>query len=261
MEPINTLDIFRYRGGQWCREQDQIIREVPITLYVNGKRYITRLATPQHVEELALGYLVAEGYLTSAQEVKALKVGVDQDWVRVDVKHDAIPRGGNSLRQTPWSRGDGDSIIFGLQDARGLPEIDSDLVISPLTVGLLAEELQEYSRLFRETGGVHGAALASEKGDIILFREDIGRHNAIDKLVGGSLLNALDCRNKIFLTSGRVSYDTMYKTAKMGVPIIISPSAPTDMAVQMARCLRMTLVGFARGKGFNVYSGEWRLGV
>lgn len=261
MKPTNILDIYRYRNGQWCREKDQIIREVPVSIYVDGERLVTLPATPQHLDELALGYLRAEGYLTNARQVEALKVGANKEWVRVNLKQPVVPQEDVSRCQISSDKGDGDSVFHHLQFSRGLKEIDSDLTISPQTVGLLAQELLICSQLFEETGGVHGAALADVKRGIILFREDIGRHNAIDKIVGSSLLNEIDCHDKIFLTSGRVSFDTAIKTANLGVPIVISPSAPTDMAVQMARRLGMTLVGFARGKRFNVYSGEGRLGA
>ncbi len=261
MEPINTLDILRYKKGQWCREKDLIIKEVPVTLYVNGKKHITILASPRHLDELALGYLVAEGCLTSVQQIGALEVGADKDWVRVDLKAGVPPPTQVSERGPFKGRTDGDLVCYRLLKARGIEEVDTDLTISPMSISLLAAELQRHSQLFRETGGVHGAALADEEKGIFLFREDIGRHNAIDKIVGHTFLKGLSCRDKIFLTSGRVSFDTMVKTIKLGVPIIISPSAPTDMAVQMARNSQMTLVGFARGKRFNVYSGEGRLGV
>ncbi|NLJ33546.1 MAG: formate dehydrogenase accessory sulfurtransferase FdhD [Firmicutes bacterium] len=261
MEPINTLDILRWRNGQWSREKDIIIREHAFSLYLNGRKLNTMLATPEHLDELALGYLKAEGYLASAADLEGLEVEANGDWVRVNLRPELLAQAQEGRRKFPGDRDDGDSVFYRLRDAQGLSPVTSDLTISPATISLLATELEEYSWLFQKTGGVHGAALADEKGKITLFREDIGRHNAIDKVVGRCLLEALDCQNKIFLTSGRVSFDTMVKTIKLGVPVVLSISAPTTMAVQMARRSRVTLVGFARGKRFNVYSGEGRLGI
>ncbi len=259
VNPVDTLDILRYRDGEWVAQEDQIIREVPVTIYVNGQELVTMLATPRELDELALGYLYAEGFLAGTHQMERVVVDPEKNLVQVSLRTD-IDRGlklyGRRMLTSGCGRG---SVFYQSQDALEVRAISSSFSVSPERVTGLVRQLQDSSLLFRQTGGVHGAALA-DKEEIILFREDIGRHNAVDKIAGRCLLDGLERGDKLLLTSGRVSSEIVLKAAKLGVPLLVSPSAPTELAVQMARRLQLTLVGFARGKRFNVYSGAWRLG-
>ncbi|HHW91222.1 MAG TPA: formate dehydrogenase accessory sulfurtransferase FdhD [Firmicutes bacterium] len=259
MNPVDTFDILRYKDGEWLPQGDLVIREAPVTIYVNGQELVTMLATPQYLDELALGYLYAEGFLAGIRQVEKVAVDRDNNVVRVFLGT-GIDRSlklyGRRLLTSGCGRG---SVFYQSLDALEIGVITSLFSVSPEQVGTLVRQFQDSSLLFRQTGGVHGAALAG-KGKIILFREDIGRHNAVDKIAGRCLLEGLEVGDKLLLTTGRVSSEIVLKTAKLGVPLLVSPSAPTDLAVQTARRLQLTLVGFARGKRLNVYSGAWRLG-
>lgn len=122
----------------------------------------------------------------------------------------------------------------------------------------LSNKLNENSQLFKETGGVHSCALCSEE-EIIMFHEDVGRHNALDKIVGEAFLKEIPFEDKILITSGRISSEMIIKTAKQRIPIIVSRSAPTELSVGIAKELGITLIGFARGRRMNIYQGEERI--
>ncbi len=122
----------------------------------------------------------------------------------------------------------------------------------------MVKEFQDCSQVYRITGGVHSAALC-DTGSILVFADDIGRHNAIDKIFGQSLLENIPTRDRIILTSGRISSEILLKVAKRNIPIIISKSAPTNLAVRLANDLGITLIGFVRGKRMNAYTNDWRI--
>ncbi|MGI6576028.1 MAG: formate dehydrogenase accessory sulfurtransferase FdhD [bacterium] len=258
MDLTITLNICRNKKGEWSQEQDLVIREVPVTLYVNEQELVTMLATPQYLDELAVGYLLAEGFLSKACEVASIDIDPDGNWVKVSTATET-ERGwqlyGRRMLTSGCGRG---SIFYQSLDALDASVVTSDFTLRPECINALVRSMEDSSLLFQETGGVHVGALANEQG-ILLFREDIGRHNAVDKIAGYCLLHGINCQDKILLTSGRISSEMIIKAAKLGVPIIISPSAPTDLAVQIAHRLCLTLVGFARGNRFNIYSEAWRI--
>jgi FdhD protein len=137
-------------------------------------------------------------------------------------------------------------------------KIISDFRVKSTYVNALAGDFQKRSQIYLKTGGVHSAALADEK-EILIFREDIGRHNAIDKVIGQALFRKVKFEDKILLTSGRVPSEVLLKVEKCNIPIVVSKSAPTNQAVRLARESGMTLIGFARGSKMNIYSGEKRV--
>ncbi|MBE3581382.1 MAG: formate dehydrogenase accessory sulfurtransferase FdhD [Thermoanaerobacteraceae bacterium] len=136
--------------------------------------------------------------------------------------------------------------------------ISSDMTVSPATVIDLMAQLQRSPELYQKTRGAHGAALADAKG-LIIFREDIGRHNAVDKVAGAVLYRRLETADKLLLTTGRISSEIVAKTARLGTPFLLSRSVPTDYAIQLGQLLGITIVGLARGKRFKVYSHDWRV--
>jgi FdhD protein len=137
-------------------------------------------------------------------------------------------------------------------------KVESKTKISALEVFELVKEFQHRSQLFKATGGVHSAALCNAKS-ILIFSEDIGRHNAIDKIFGECILKDIPTGNRILVTSGRVSSEILLKAAKRDIPLLISKSAPTDLGVKLANDLGVTLIGFVRGKRMNVYANDWRV--
>jgi FdhD protein len=143
-------------------------------------------------------------------------------------------------------------------DAQGQRKVESKIEIQTLQVLALVKEFQHRSQIYRTTGGVHSAVLC-DTGNIIVFSEDIGRHNAVDKIFGECLLNDIATDDRIIITSGRVSSEIVLKIARRNVPIIVSKSAPTDLGVRLANDLGVTLVGFVRGRRMNVYTHAGRI--
>jgi FdhD protein len=143
---------------------------------------------------------------------------------------------------------------------RGLAPVSSDLVVTAATITALPDRLRAAQGIFAQTGGLHAAALFDERGKLVVIREDVGRHNALDKLAGWALLRRrLPLARSIVLVSGRSSYEIVQKAVAAGVPIVCAVSAPSSLAVDLARRFGVTLVGFLRGERFNVYAGDERI--
>jgi len=148
--------------------------------------------------------------------------------------------------------------FYSAADVEGQVKVESQTKISALDVFELVAEFQHRSQIFKTTGGVHSAALCDTKS-ILIFSEDIGRHNAIDKIFGECILKDIPTGDRILVTSGRVSSEILLKAAKRNIPLLISKSAPTDLGVKLANDLGVTLIGFVRGKRMNVYANDWRV--
>lgn len=253
------VEVTVIRDGARNVARDRVIVEKPLTIYLNGEELVTLLCTPDKLDCLALGFLRSEGILASMDEVAGLRLREDEGLAEVELKD-----GGKGLAEKIYGKrtvtsgcGKGTLFFSALDSMRSRP-VASKLVVSAEKLFALVRALHEQSELFRETGGVHSAALAEEQG-IIIFAEDIGRHNAVDKIIGNCLLQGLSLEDKILVSSGRTSSEIMLKTAKLGIPILVSRSAPTSLSVELAKKMQITLVGFVRGKRMNIYSHDWRV--
>ena len=151
-----------------------------------------------------------------------------------------------------------DTYDFYFKNTAYYPDSMMDVYISEDKIFTLMRKFKRKSQLFKDTGGVHSAALCKQE-EIILFAEDIGRHNALDKIIGESLQEGIPLEDKIILSSGRMTSEIVTKLAKQRTPILISKAAPTDLGIQIAQEIGMTLVGFVRGKRMNIYSHNWRI--
>ncbi|MZP41787.1 formate dehydrogenase accessory sulfurtransferase FdhD [Heliobacterium gestii] len=247
---------------EWNCEQaereEMLVREWPLTLYLNGEELVTLLASPEHIEDLAVGFLTAEGFLQRPGQVKSLRG--DYENGQVFVEADTALSAGNTFMRRYITTGCGKGVTFyDVTDARHARNLDGvgKAIAADQLLARMAD-MQSRSGLYRETGGVHSAALCESDG-LLLYREDIGRHNAADKIAGACFRDNIATADTFFLTSGRISSEILLKVAKMGIPLIASRSAPTDLAVQLGEQLGMTVVGFVRGKRMNVYSHPWRI--
>jgi FdhD protein len=238
--------------------EDWVAREVPLTIRLNGQELATLLCSPKDPKYLAAGFLFSEGFIETKEEIT--EMALDQERGVVEVR----TRDGKELAQESFLKrvittGCGRAIAFyNPADIDGVKEVDSDVRLSLPEVFNLTKEFQQRSEVYRATGGVHSAALCDTE-DILIFEEDIGRHNAVDKIFGRCLLEDIPTSDRIVITSGRISSEILFKVAKRRIPVIISKSAPTDLGVIVAQDLRITLIGFTRGRRMNVYAGEWRL--
>ena len=233
--------------------KDKIVKEVPLTIKINGEEFATLLASPNKLNELAVGYLYVEGIIKERADLKSIELNPKTYIVSVELK--------NTIKEEDFKKkrvltsGCGKNISFyNYEDFENCPPVESDLKIQAETILKLMNEFQKQSEVFRETGGVHSAALC-EAGRIISFTEDIGRHNAFDKIVGELVISGNSPKDKFLLSSGRISSEMLIKCGRIGIPIVVSRSAPTDMAVRLGRQLKITLAGFARGNRMNIYCG------
>lgn len=259
MSLSELVKIKKYNEGRPYTCEDEVVRESPVTLFVNDRELATLVCTPDSLQELALGFLFGEGILSAPQDLKDIKVNINDGLIWVDTAS-PTPAGQNFLkRHITTCCGKGRPTFYFINDARGLkPVPPGDLRLTPDNITSLAAMLEDSARLFRSTGGAHGAALASPEG-IITFYEDVGRHNAVDKVPGFCFLNNIPLSGKILVLSGRISAEILIKAARLGVPMIVSRSAPTSLALQMADELGITVAGFVRGRRFNLYTHPERI--
>ncbi len=247
-----------FQGGKKEEVLDSLVREFAVTIFLNGQEVVILLCTPEYLEDLAVGFLVFEGMLRSLEELTSVSADYDQGkiWVKSSAA-DYLAEKTAKKRYLAAGGGKGTS-FYSLTEIQSYRPINTQLQIEPEQILAGMRELQTRSDLFQTTGGVHSALLAS-KEQFILYREDIGRHNAVDKILGYCFRQGLSPRELILFTSGRLSFEMLLKVARFGIPLLVSRSAPTNLAVELAEQLGVTLVGFTRGSGFNVYCHESRI--
>jgi FdhD protein len=237
---------------------DEVASEVPIRLILNDEQLVTLLCTPSELEELAVGFLLSEGLLRERSAIRKLEFIESDTAVRIELS-DLPADWGKLFEKRTISSGCGKGITFTSYRMNTGSRID----VKGKLIGLdgirkLLTTFRKISSLYLETGGVHSAALSDGK-DILFFSEDIGRHNAVDKLIGKAFLQSVPLENKILLTSGRVTSEIMTKAGRNRFPVLISRAAPSCMAISLAEDMGITLVGFARGDRMNIYTWPNRI--
>lgn len=258
MDYTRNVPVQRIIDGRRKDDTEVVAREFPLTIMLNSRELNTMLCSPDELENLTVGFLVSEGVLKTRQDIKSVTADERKRTVNVETAEGLklpLKRQGGRLIASGGGRG---VSLYNAEDIKRQPKIESELSISSATILALAAEFQRRSEVFQNTGGVHSAALC-QGGQILLFKEDIGRHNAVDKILGQCMMEDISTRDRIIMTSGRVSSEILLKVSRRGIPILISRSAPTDMGVELAEALGMTLVGFARGERMNLYANAWRV--
>jgi FdhD protein len=255
MPDVRKVQVEKIKRGERLRVTDSLVREVPLTIFVNGREYATLMCTPQDLRELVYGFLHSEGLFQSVRDIT--ECGIDRRDYTASVK---ISGAKKVLREKRLIT----SACAAVALSRGnlkiahLAKLPVTLRIRKEAVSQVVHQFQKECELYRSTGGVHAAALSDSKA-IISLAEDVGRHNAVDKIVGWCILNSVDTQDKILLTTGRLSSEVVTKAAAAQFQILVSRSAPTDMAVRVAKRVNLTLIGFARGKRLNIYSSPKRI--
>ena len=240
--------------GALPREECVAVEE-PLEIHVNGQPWVTTMRTPGQDRELALGMLYTEGILADMVDVGSLSVDDNVVLIEGEMAIEGHTRGFvRSSSCGVCGRASLDAIM-----ARHPPAISPDgFTIDITTIEALLNRLRSEQSLFDSTGGVHAVALFNEHSDITDVAEDVGRHNAMDKIIGRSI-ERLPLSHLGFLLSGRVSFEMVQKAVMVGSPCIVAIGAPTTLAIELARQHGITLIGFARESRFNVYTGAWRL--
>lgn len=237
---------------------DEVAAEIPIRLVLNNKPLVTLLCTPTELDALAVGFLLSEGILRDKESLQRLEI----DWSApaVIIYISDLPDDWEKMfEKKTISSGCGRGITFTNHRIDLDRRIrDGDISISVEDIRTLLRTFRNISSLYIETGGVHSAAL-SDGREILFFSEDVGRHNAVDKLIGKAFMQGIAVENKILLTSGRVTSEIMTKAGRNRFPIVISRAAASCMAVSYAEDMGITLIGFARGDRMNIYTWPNRI--
>lgn len=267
------LQVWRVEGGQATTRVDSVATEEPLEIRVLAGAQRQTLAvtmrTPGADFELAAGFLYGEGLLADPHELRRITYCVDPEVdpeqryniVNVELRAALLPELSSLERHFFTSSACGVCGKAGLEalHVRGCSVDSRTAWLTAALVTSLPDKLRTAQSVFQSTGGLHAAALFDADGQLLALREDVGRHNAVDKLVGWAFLQGkLPLAEHIVLVSGRSSYEIMQKCLAAGVPVVCAVSAPSSLAVQLARDFGMTLVGFLRGDRFNVYSGRER---
>ncbi|MFC5861138.1 formate dehydrogenase accessory sulfurtransferase FdhD [Acidicapsa dinghuensis] len=270
---LQLTQVMEWNDGAVHRQQDELSAEEPLDIRVgDGGGDFTPISvtmrTPGNDEELAAGFLWTEGIVEDAAQIAGVALRVSSASGKRNVVE--IELGDSSFEPRQLQRNFfaasscgicGKASIEAIR-RRGLRAPNQDFRISPGLLCELPDRLREKQAVFRRTGGLHAAALFNAAGELLVLREDIGRHNAVDKIAGWALMRGLlPLSQHMMLVSGRGGFEIVQKCLAVGLPVLASVSAPSNLAVQLARELGLTLVGFLRERRFVIYAGEQRLGL
>jgi FdhD protein len=255
--PYSTaaIDVFRAPGG--TVERDAVAVEEPLEIRINGEAVAVTMRTPGHDEELALGFCLSEGLAPSAAALPA-----DLAANAVDVEVPGFEP--SVVRRNFYTTSSCGVCGKGALEAVAVhaPPVESELHAAPELVGDLPRRLREQQAAFAATGGLHATGLFDGAGALLCVREDVGRHNAMDKVLGWAHANGrLPLEDGILCVSGRLSFELVQKAAVAHCPILVAVGAPSSLAVELGDAQRITLCGFVRGDRLNVYTNRWRIGA
>lgn len=254
----NDQPIMRYEDGQLFETEDNYVTEFPLTILVNGKEFATVICSPTHMEELVLGFLASEGAILKMDDLKSIQIDDSKGFAHVELTKSLGDRFEYSTKRMIASCCGKSREFYFHNDAAIAKTSMSKIELQPKQILRMMTQLQGASVVFKQTGGLHNAAI-SDGNNFFEHRQDIGRHNALDKLYGYCIQRHIPVRDKVLIFSGRISSEILIKAAKIGVGVILSKSAPTTLAVQLAKDLNITAIGFIRDRNFNIYSHPERI--
>ncbi len=260
MKRVKQRTIRRFSNGQFHDVRDTVVTEHAVTIYINGKEFMTIVCTPEYIEDMVIGFLASEKIIGKFSDIKNIWLEANAEFIHVETeKTFPFYEQLHSKRYITSCCGNGrQGFVFANDALTAKKMTDKTVRLKPEHCFFLMDELEKSASVFQETGGVHNAALCDPTG-IVLARMDIGRHNALDKIYGHCLKNNISVRDKVIAFSGRISSEILLKVAKIGCEIILSKSAPTELALELAEELGITTVGFIRGGSFNLYTHPERI--
>ena len=241
----------RFSGGHFQPMDIPVVQERPLALYVNGQELVTLLCTPSKLEALVVGFLAFEGIIRGLEDLQGLTV-LEEGYADVRLTSEFVPP-----RRRVHTSGCGGGITFALE-THGSAALEDNSSVDPASLFPLIKELYLEAHSYRESRGIHAAALA-EGEKLLIVTEDVGRHNAIDKVCGEAMLRGIPTVGKVLLATGRISSEMLRKGAHMGTPIVVSRTSATTLSIELAKRLGLTLIGYVRGDSFYVYSHPERL--
>jgi FdhD protein len=237
------------RGGRVSEVAGDVVREQPLTIHVNGEKFLTLLCSPMMLEALVVGYLWMEKVIGGIDEIAQLAVSAVDGRADVTLTHPVtLPT------ERILTSGCGGGITFRI-DHRLFPRLESSLRVRPAELAHGMKLLFQAATHYQRSRGIHGAALM-DGSQLLIVAEDVGRHNAVDKVKGQALLDGIPTSDRVLLSTGRISSEMLLKAARMGVPVVASRTSPTEMAVALAEQLNVTVCGYVRPDGLNLYAGE-----
>ncbi|KAA1379773.1 formate dehydrogenase accessory sulfurtransferase FdhD [Aeromicrobium fastidiosum] len=257
--------------GSSIGREDSLAVEEPLEIRVSGSSFSVTMRSPGDDFDLVGGFLVSEGVVWDADQLASMRfcAGTDDQGLQTFNVIDAELSPGTappdlSLERHVYTSSScgicGTASIDAVHKATHFSLGDDDTSWSSALLGSLPDRLREHQKVFDRTGGVHAAGLFSTDGELLCLREDVGRHNAVDKVVGWALRERrLPLRGTVLQVSGRASFELVQKAHMAGIPVLAAVSAPSSLAVEHAESAGMTLLGFSRGGGFNVYAGVHRI--
>ena len=238
--------------------KEPVATEVPVNIYINNKHVVTLFSLPTKLKELGIGWILSQAIVKSLDEIIDIKI--EENNVKIKCKEEVEPRimAAKTLKVINSSCGSSTEDFLSLIDRITRPFVSSNYKIEAKEVLRFAKLLNQKSGLFKRTGGVHSAALFQNE-KLIAFAEDVGRHNAVDKVIGMAALKKVDFSRCVLFSSGRQPANMVLKAARVGIPIVASISSPIYSGVEAALKTGVTLVCFVRGKRLNVYSYPERI--
>jgi FdhD protein len=285
LDPLRqvSVEVVRWSGTASNLTHDEVTAEEPLDIQAPpvegapdqpGATLAGIMRTPGHDEELAAGFLYSEGLIRGPRELAGFAPGSDPDGLPSDNVLEVLAAPGVDLQRRVQE--EGYTRQFAVNASCGVcgknsvaaacaalpPLPDGPLRMEPAVLCTLSDRLRAGQQVFEHTGGLHAAGLFDAAGNLLALREDVGRHNAVDKLVGRALLDAaLPLAEHVLLVSGRLSFEIVLKALAAGIPLVAAVSAPSSLAVDLALASNITLVGFLRGSSFNVYTHPWRVSI
>jgi FdhD protein len=257
-EPVGEYPVTRHSVNGIETNIDVLAEEVPVALVYNGISHAVMLATPQDLEDFALGFSLSEGIVDSAADVYGIEVIAQENGLalQLEVASACFQRLKEKRRNLTGRTGCGLCGSESLDHALRLPlnKVKQLTTINQQAIKAALTNIRVQQRLQGLTGATHASAWVNVKGEVLLLREDVGRHNALDKLIGAMAKKDSQSKKGFILTTSRASYEMVQKTVSAGCNILVAISAPTGLAIRMAEQSNLTLVGFAREQGFVVYS-------
>jgi FdhD protein len=246
---FKTIPCIRVNGDQFEHATHEVVEEVPFALFVNGRHAMTAMMSPIDLEDFVTGYLYTEQIVKNIDEIESIKI--EKNRLSVLTKNLFKVLG---PKKTILSGCGGSASYI---DPEKLPKIKSDFTVGAATISRVTKDVLA-SELHRTTGGIHIVAIANREG-IIATTEDIGRHNALDRIIGHGLRNGTDFSNTFAISSGRISSEMIRKCLIANIPLIVSRSATTTLSVDLAEKTGLCVIGFARGGQMNIYSHPHRV--
>jgi FdhD protein len=265
---VDLTQVSEWDDGKLHRKDDYLAAEEPLEIRVGDDPLSVTMRTPGHDRELAAGFLFTEGLVQRREQILKLENAAPQDGtnrgnvIAAELTPDAAPDFVKMKRHffAASSCGICGKASIDSIRSRGLAPPNPDFRLDAEILVRMPDALRDSQDVFQRTGGLHAAALFNPQGKLLVLREDIGRHNAVDKVIGWALLEGrVPLSDSALLVSGRGGFEIVQKSIVAGVPVVASVSAPSSLAVQLARELHLTLIGFLRGKRFVIYAGEERV--